>query len=107
MDAPGLPDPTPTQQALLEEVLKLVNRTGQLGTGSWIRKQDTVSPRPLPSTLLMVHMNIRSWAPGTSSLQDELEKVRKKTFALLVGYDKKEEINLTKEKTKWDLTYTH
>ena len=40
-------------------------------------------------------------------LQDELEKVRKKTFALLVGYDKKEENNLTKEKTKWDLIYTH
>jgi hypothetical protein len=38
----------------------------------------------------MVHMNIKSWAPGTSSLQDELEKVSdKKTFALLVGYDKK------------------
>ena len=53
-------------------------------------------------------MNLKSWGAGTPDVQGELEKVsEKKTFALLVGYDKKEEINLTKEKTKWDLIYTH
>jgi hypothetical protein len=46
VDAQGLPEPTPTQQVLLEEVLKLVNRTGQLGTGSWIGKQDYCVPTP-------------------------------------------------------------
>jgi len=56
----------------------------------------------------MVYMNIRSWAPGTSfCFRTSWKRSDKKTFALLVGYDKKEEINLTKEKTKWDLIYTH
>jgi len=55
----------------------------------------------------MVYMNIRSWAPGTSASGRAGKTFWKKTFALLVGYDKKEEINLTKEKTKWDLIYTH
>ena len=39
--------------------------------------------------------------------RESWKRFLKKTFAKLVGYDKKEEINLTKEKTKWDLIYTH
>jgi hypothetical protein len=83
VDAQGLPEPTPTQPTLLEEVLKLVNRTGQLGTGSWIWK---LCPHAHYRRLsLMVYMNIRSWAPGTSSLQYELEKLSEKNICIVDG----------------------
>jgi len=79
VDVQGLPEPTPTQSTLLEEVLKLVNRTGQLGTGSWIWIAGLLCPHAHYRRLsLMVHMNLKSWGAGTPDVQGELEKVSEK-----------------------------
>jgi len=80
VDAQGLPEPTPTQPTLLEEVLKLVNGTSW-PAGKWLldREAGLLCPHAHYRRLsLMVYMNIRSWAPGTRSLQDKLEKVSEK-----------------------------
>jgi hypothetical protein len=84
VDAQGLPEPTPTQPKLLEEVLKLVNGTSwPAGKQLWIWK---LCPHAHYRRLsLMVYMNIRSWAPGTSSLQDELEKLSEKNICIVGG----------------------
>ena len=74
------------------------------GSGSRI----TLSPRPLPSSVANgIHEHKELGTRHQFVFGLSWKRFLKKTFALLVGYDKKEEINLTKEKTKWDLIYTH
>jgi len=56
---------------------------------------------------MIVYRTVRAGHQAPVRFRTSWKRFLKKTFALLVGYDKKEEINLTKEKTKWDLIYTH